>query len=407
MAPSDGEEDLISALPDDVLHHVLSFLPSDDAVRTSLLARRWLHLWKSARAIRVTPRPACTWPWTVSTLTNFMNHLLLLRVAGAAPLDECDFLAGQLHDDYDDRARLWIRHALTICQALVLRVCLQARRRLCLDNAHLASQRLTTVELTDATFEDSDSCIDFSRCPVLEDLTMSSCRIYANRICSRSLSRLSIDGCAFHWTTRTRISTPRLISLRLEVSCGRAPFLENMPLLAAANVRIDDGSRDSCYCINEDGSGVYLENLSSCDSCYGTDDGSSVLLEGLSGATDLELTSDPRVFILRKDCKSRTTFNKLKTLLLNEWCMAVDFGALVYFLRCAPVLEKLTLTICSLQTRHPVVKTDGPAEQLSLASKHLMLVEIKCREQNELVKKLLMLLTSNGNPLEKIRVEQN
>jgi len=36
-----------------------------------------------------------------------------------------------------------------------------------------------------------------------------------------------------------------------------------------------------------------------------------------------------------------------------------------------------------------------------------MLVEIKCREQNELVKKLLMLLTSNGIPLEQIRVEQN
>ena len=241
-----------------------------------------------------------------------MNHLVLLR--GAAPVDECDLLGRQLHSDDVDKqeelstrykhkldaelnrtARLWIRHALAICQARVLRVRLQARRRFCLDKVHLASQRLTTVELTDATFEDSDSCIDFSRCPVLEDLTMSSCRIYANRICSRSLSRLSIDGCAFHWTTRTRISTPRLISLRLEVSCGRAPFLENMPLLAAANVRIDDGSRDSCYCINEDGSGVYLENLSSCDSCYGTDDGSSVLLEGLSGATDLELTSDHRV----------------------------------------------------------------------------------------------------------------
>ena len=66
----------------------------------------------------------------------------------------------KLDDELNQTARLWIRHALTICQARVLRVCLQARRRLCLDNAHLASQRLTTVELTDATFEDSDSCID-------------------------------------------------------------------------------------------------------------------------------------------------------------------------------------------------------------------------------------------------------
>jgi hypothetical protein len=50
-------------------------------------------------------------------------------------------------------------------------------------------------------------------------------------------------------------------------------------------------------------------------------------------------------FIFRKDCKSLATFSKLKTLLLNEWCMAVDFSALIYFLQCSPVLEKLTLQL--------------------------------------------------------------
>jgi hypothetical protein len=50
-------------------------------------------------------------------------------------------------------------------------------------------------------------------------------------------------------------------------------------------------------------------------------------------------------FIFRKDCKSLTTFNNLMTLVLNEWCMAVDFSALACFLERSPVLEKLTLQL--------------------------------------------------------------
>ena len=101
----------------------------------------------------------------------------------------------------------------------------------------------------------------------------------------------------------------------MSVHKGSAPLLEKMPLLVAASVTLEGmcvdtclhnvckhwlrkfngGDRDSCYCIDDDGKGVYLENLSSCDSCYGRDDGSSVVLQGLSEATDLELISNPRV----------------------------------------------------------------------------------------------------------------
>jgi hypothetical protein len=50
-------------------------------------------------------------------------------------------------------------------------------------------------------------------------------------------------------------------------------------------------------------------------------------------------------FIFRKDLKRCPTFSMLKTLLLNEWCVAADFGALACFLQHTPVLEKLVLQL--------------------------------------------------------------
>ena len=37
--------DRISLLPDDLLRHILSFLPTQDAIRTSVLSRRWQRVW--------------------------------------------------------------------------------------------------------------------------------------------------------------------------------------------------------------------------------------------------------------------------------------------------------------------------------------------------------------------------
>ncbi|WVZ62513.1 hypothetical protein U9M48_012255 [Paspalum notatum var. saurae] len=46
-------EDRLSALPDGLLHAIMSFLLAPQAVQMSLLSRRWRHLWRSAPLIKI------------------------------------------------------------------------------------------------------------------------------------------------------------------------------------------------------------------------------------------------------------------------------------------------------------------------------------------------------------------
>ncbi|XP_039164510.1 F-box/LRR-repeat protein At5g02910-like [Eucalyptus grandis] len=51
--------DLISALPEEAIHRILSFLPVEDAVRTSVLSKRWRFTWTTTTSLvfnRVRPR---------------------------------------------------------------------------------------------------------------------------------------------------------------------------------------------------------------------------------------------------------------------------------------------------------------------------------------------------------------
>ncbi|WVZ51739.1 hypothetical protein U9M48_002853 [Paspalum notatum var. saurae] len=54
QVPALGGSGGIDALPDEVLEHILGFLQAEEAGRTSVLARRWRHLWKSVTALHVT-----------------------------------------------------------------------------------------------------------------------------------------------------------------------------------------------------------------------------------------------------------------------------------------------------------------------------------------------------------------
>jgi hypothetical protein len=50
---SAGDADRLSALPDSLLHAIMSFLKARQAVQTCVLATRWRHLWRSVPCLDV------------------------------------------------------------------------------------------------------------------------------------------------------------------------------------------------------------------------------------------------------------------------------------------------------------------------------------------------------------------
>jgi hypothetical protein len=74
-AAPEGGEDRISALPDAILEQVLSILPAHEAVRSSVLSRRWHVLWNS---LRITEPDSLS---SAANFSRFVNQLPLLRSA--------------------------------------------------------------------------------------------------------------------------------------------------------------------------------------------------------------------------------------------------------------------------------------------------------------------------------------
>nr|CAB3454568.1 unnamed protein product [Digitaria exilis] len=53
LLPVDSDDDRLSDLPEYIFEHVLSFLPAEDAVRSSVLSRRWWNAWTRAPVLNL------------------------------------------------------------------------------------------------------------------------------------------------------------------------------------------------------------------------------------------------------------------------------------------------------------------------------------------------------------------
>lgn len=299
MTPAASGECRINALPNRLLHRMLSFLPAHEAVRTSFLSHRWRHVWQSMRVLRVSAYEL-RHLWGPARFNEFVNHLLFLR--DQVPLDGFTITPypiwvalGQPMGDTVEKVRYvqtWIQYAL-MRDVRVLRVRnMPFTKYLRLVKLPLTSSHLRTLELQ--TVELDVRPLDFTSCPVLEKLRVRNCRISSLKLSSQSLRHLCMTWCIFSPDICTLISAPNLLSLQLDVENGRLPFIGSMPLLETARVEFSGSFTDRC------GHSVGDCSRDACASCYGDRYGSCkrLLLGSLSNATHLELVDGSKTVCL-------------------------------------------------------------------------------------------------------------
>ncbi|CAN6374651.1 unnamed protein product [Urochloa humidicola] len=382
--------DRIGALPDEILHRVLSFLPAQQAVQTCVLARRWIHLWKHTTGLRIVGADG-----KAPVPFEFVDNLLLLR--GGSPLERFELRVARAAVEAR-RLRIWVRYALQHeVQELRLNIDGRIPTSLWPEGPPLASRNLTCLELHGLVF--NHEFLDLSGCPVLQFLKIENCSfMHVERISSQSLKRLVIKRGRFNHSSRTRIHVPNLASLELKVSNGRSPVLENMPLLVSAVVCIFEKCADCCShsdywdCGNE-----------SCGGCM-QDDKSPVLLSSISKAKTLVLAACTKTFIYRRDLKLCPTFSQLKCLILHDYGVAqdnkslvlcvTDVHALACILEHSPVLEELYLILCKLKGVNLKMKgIFNPKELPPTISARLKRVQVRCAVVDERVAEVLKFLS--------------
>ncbi|XP_051228952.1 F-box protein At5g03100-like [Lolium perenne] len=249
--------DLFDALPDELLNHVLSFLPSREAVNSSLVFRRWRHLWRSTPAIRVRGK-GNDFRFFVNSLIVHRDTLPLhsfdidadgLVIQPDPPYNDPDYEYEGWRGEVDRHMDLWVSYALSADRrARLLKVRLEDDWVPWLPRSDLAfaSLHLTTVHLDAVCL--FDGLLDFSRCPALQSLALVRCRLRGDTLASASLERLALVQCQSDETMFfdtdcsderlcIGVSTPRLRLMEISEYYEQEQFLEMMPWLTEDNIR--------------------------------------------------------------------------------------------------------------------------------------------------------------------------
>ncbi|CAL8145286.1 unnamed protein product [Prunus armeniaca] len=205
----EGSSKSLSNLPDVVIQKIISLLETKDAIRTSILSKRWEYLWTSIPNLNFYKGLFAT----RSSLVNIVERALLLR--GPADIETFDLTFPVLDDAC--RVNAWIDatvrrnvkklylylhslkepfylpHSLFTSTTLVaaeldIPFLFKAPSTVCFSS-------LRTLSLRSIVFSDDSTQQLFSGCPVLEELSIEECKwmnLKFVSICAPQLLRLTI-----------------------------------------------------------------------------------------------------------------------------------------------------------------------------------------------------------------------
>ncbi|KAL6599017.1 hypothetical protein ACP70R_045881 [Stipagrostis hirtigluma subsp. patula] len=215
--------DRLSDLPDEMLHHVMSFLSAQEVSRTCVLSRRWRLLWASAPCLDISIDKFAN---DRVRFSKFVDQFLLLR--SPASLDTF-----RLHSFAIDRACNWIEYAIKHnVRVLEFTECIRWEpfylepQLIALASRFLKCLKLTNVTLDAEVFDPLNHA-----CPALENLQLIRSFLEVPVISSNSLKKLDIIHCSL--LGDLVICAPNLISLHFESPQCKSSSLEGSSITRA------------------------------------------------------------------------------------------------------------------------------------------------------------------------------
>ncbi|CAL5089486.1 unnamed protein product [Urochloa decumbens] len=209
--------DRLSALPDGLIHTVLSFLPAPEVVRTCLLSWRWRNLWRSAPHINLNER-------------DFGISIMISR-----------------DDALEEKWARWIRRGMEYCPS-VLNIHIPEHHLFKLPPVvgsnfrHLKMLHLRSVDLGSHF-----AGLLCSACPVMEDLKLGNCEFSGNSpqvITSRTLKKLELPTKRELLCSLYNVTSLKLMGFEVEVMLNeesdKFPVFPNMRTLDLDSCFLDE-----------------------------------------------------------------------------------------------------------------------------------------------------------------------
>ncbi|RDX63751.1 putative FBD-associated F-box protein, partial [Mucuna pruriens] len=246
--------DRISSLPDDIIFHILSFLPTIEAVTTSVLSIRWRLLWTSIFTFDfednwpcfpetsfsfvihniLAQRRTCIKRLRISNYNKFFNLNLintLISIAVTQNLEEMDLFCYYFLE-------ATLPSTLFTCKTIsVMKLSLSLTINLNhISSFHLPSLKVLHLYLLYLVDDESMMRL-FSGCPVLEELfyeVVKSNNSTSFKICMPSLKKLHIKC----HDKIVQIVTPSIEYLQVQETKVCDSLIGNLPNLVQAHVDI-------------------------------------------------------------------------------------------------------------------------------------------------------------------------
>ncbi|XP_059657006.1 F-box/LRR-repeat protein At3g26922-like [Cornus florida] len=286
----EGNEDRISNLPTSLIGHILSFLPTKNAVATSVLSTKWKYLWTSIATLDFDDGLVDVWPTPRKSRkqrqslveTSFINFVYRVLTRNVSDLQKFHLKCTRSYDV--SHVNIWISTALSRnprelhlshignlprelftstslvvlklvsswCRTIVLSVPIGSWcRTIVLNVPTLVCLRSLKILVIDYfKFLDDDSIYRLcSSCPVLEDLSIGNCdlgNISVLNISAPNLRFLTINcwtscyqfGCSCDSDCKYKIvlNTPNLQHLKYKDFAAKGYSMSKLDALVKADI---------------------------------------------------------------------------------------------------------------------------------------------------------------------------